>query len=373
MRKQRANAFSLIEVVVVLAIIAALLTVLAVSFIRYLDRIAGEKETAALKTIGAAFKERVRITRSMPNDANWAPGVAAQLGWELSEVTANDRNHTRIFLIDPNMQVGQNSVGPLLPYTQLIGGSMVTNGVGTYVRPIFPRYMIVSTLGTALPSTLVSGVGDTSGANAFANLWTTAEGAVPTGWSWSSGADLKIQRIDLSDLFVAIGLANSDSTRVPSYGIDGLTAANVSYTVAPPPPKYFIRGSELKLYNHNGVLEYAEILYTSHDFTFELGAWAGKPYLGRSVGAPTGKDLQRAMDLFLKAPANQYAQAGATKQGVHDAMVAYMQAFIAWRDGAQPYDGEGCPGPVGNTATAQAVGTARATLTTVTDNLITPR
>jgi hypothetical protein len=133
---------------------------------------------------------------------------------------------------------------------------------------------------------------------------------------------------------------------------------------------YYMRGSELKLYNASGVLEYTEILYTSQEFTFELGSWQAKPYLGRAVGNPNGKALQRAMDLFLKAPSNPYAKAGATKEQVYNAMVAYMEAFIDWREAGYP--GESCPGPVSNNGYTAAVSAARVTLSTATANFIDP-
>ena len=369
MKTNRNNAFTLIEAIISLTIVAILLAALVISFIKRLDRIAGLKEVAALKSIATAFKESVKRSRYVPDHTGWASAVAGQLGWQTNDVTANDRNFPRIFLFDPTMQIGTNNATPLIPYAQTISGSMVNSG-GSIVRPINPRFMVLSSIGTPLPSSLASGLGDVSGANAFTNIWFTPDRGVPTGWSGMNGADLKIERIDLSDLFVQIVLANADTTLVPSYGVDNLTAVNVPYTSSPPPPMYFIRGSELKLYDENGTLEYSEILHGSRDYTFELGSWQGKPYLGRAVDNPMGKDLQRAMDLFLRAPVNQNAQGGATKQSVYNAMVAYMEAFIAWRDNGYP--GESCPGPVANNSYSDAVAAARATLSNVTDDLINP-
>jgi hypothetical protein len=171
---------------------------------------------------------------------------------------------------------------------------------------------------------------------------------------------------------VPITLVNASSPSLPLYGIDNSTlSTNIQTDVDPPfEAAYFIRGSELKLYDEDGYLDYSEILYIGHDFTYELGTWYAKPYLGRSTGTPNGKDLQRAMDLFLRAPQNPEAQGGATRQGVHDAMVAYMEAFIEWRD--NNYLGEGCPGPVANNGYSSAVGAARTALSTVSNNLINP-
>jgi hypothetical protein len=362
--------------IVVLAILAIVLTTIAVSFAKRMDRLASERETASLKKMAAAFKRSVEANRYIPDATTWVATVAAQLGWHTNAVSANERQIARVLLIDPFMQVGSASVGgPLLPYTQTTAGSVVLNGADV-IRPPNPRFMIISTTGSPLPSGIVSGLGATNGANAFNNIWATAEGAVPTGWAFDNGDDLKIARIDLSDLFVPISLWNFDSTRTAFYGIDGLTTNSVTYAVITPPPRYFIRGTELKLYGATGAadLQYAEVVFTGHDFVFELGGWTAKSLLGRGVGTPYGKDLQRALDLFLRAPVNQYAQAGATRAGVRDAMVAYMTAFIAWRDAAGgSYPGEGCPGPVANNTYTTALATARADLHTVSVNLIAPR
>jgi hypothetical protein len=359
--------------IVVLAIIAIVLTTIAVSFVKRMDRQASERETANLKKMAAAFKRSVELNRYIPDDTTWVGTVATQLGWQANQVSANERNISRVLLIDPLMQVLSSS-GPNLPYSQPGLGSRVTDGLGGVIPPQNPRFMIVSTVGSPLPSGIVSGLGATNGANAFNNIWGTAEGAVPTGWTFANGNDLKIARIDLSDLFMRITLLNSDTTRIPFFGIDALTTNFVATSESK--FMYFIRGTELKLYGATGTndLQYAEVVFTRHDFTFELGGWTANSALGRSVGTPYGKDMQLALDLFLRAPVNTYAQTGGTRTAVRDAMAAYMNAFINWRDNpGQPYEGEGCPGPVANNTNTVALAAAMATLNTVSGNLINPR
>jgi prepilin-type N-terminal cleavage/methylation domain-containing protein len=371
MRVSRKSGFSLIEMIVVLAILAIVLTTVAVSFVKRMDRIVNQRETANLKKMGAAFKRSVEVSRYVPSAGTWVDTLATQLGWQAAQVSMNERQNPRVLLIDPFMQVGTPSVGgPTLPYSQPIGGSIVTNGSGAVIRPPNSRFMIISTTGSPLPAGLVSGVGATNGANSFNNIWGTADGVVPTGWTFANGNDLKIARIDLSDLFLPITLWNYDSTRTPFYGIDAIPTNSVSYTVATPPPMYLIRGTELRLYGAAG-LQYAEVIYTSHDFRFELGAWTTTAALGRSAGTPFGKDLQRALDLFMRAPANPRARSGATAVAVRENMMAYMNAFVAWRDAAYP--GANCVnGNVGNNTYTTALGTARGDLSTITGNWINP-
>ncbi|HVK59587.1 MAG TPA: type II secretion system protein, partial [Candidatus Kapabacteria bacterium] len=114
MRSRR--GFTLLELIVALAIVAIILTVLTVSLIKHYDRIAQQKENAAIKSIGTALKESVRRARYVPDENAWASMVSTHLGWQIGRVTVNDRSNARIFLIDPTLQIGTNS----LPYSQSV-------------------------------------------------------------------------------------------------------------------------------------------------------------------------------------------------------------------------------------------------------------
>lgn len=347
MKKNYQTAFTLLEMVIVLAIIAILAAVLLPPMIKRLDLIASEKESATLKSMAQAFKESVQTWKHVPSETGWAQAVALQLGVEVGDVNTNERRQPRRFLIDPALRIGNNN-SPSLPYTQPVAGAQVTNGVAPpgdrVVRPIRPRFMIVTSTSRALPGGVVSGISPSSGAFAFTNIWETPEGVVPAGWSWDGAQDLKIQRIDLSDLFVQAILSNKDTNLTAYYAIDDIGTNSVS-PFTNPPDSYYIRTTELRLLNNPQAVEYSEILQESANYIFELGSWQAKPYLGRGVGQPGALDLQRAMNLFLAAPTNAAAQNGVVQVQVHDAMISYMSNFVTWRNAGYPgqFQGQGNP------------------------------
>src|ERR1051326_8370898 len=192
----RSGGFSLIELIGVLAVIAILAAALAPSFVRPMDKTAGDSESAALKSIGDAFQQSILRTRYIPSEADWATAVATEWGVDTAAVTINARRQPRFFLIDPNLSIA----GAGLPYRQ-------TNS-GAVNFPSSPRVMILSSVGNPLPAGIVSGVA--TAAN-FTNIWNAADGAVPAGApafsGWAGGGDdLKVQRVDLSPLFVRLQL-----------------------------------------------------------------------------------------------------------------------------------------------------------------------
>jgi type II secretory pathway pseudopilin PulG len=344
MNRARPNAFTLIETIAVIAAIAALAAALLVPMIRRLDDATRQKEANTLATMAAAYKERVATTRIIPNETGWAAAVAAVTGQQLSVITANDRGLARIFLIDPALRIG-NSAGATLTYTQRVTGHVFPTTTNS-ARPVSPRLMIVSSCAAPLPTNLVSGVGASSGAYSFNNLWGTSDGSIPTGWTWSGRADdLKIQRIDLSDMFVQVALNNRDLNLLPRYvisaGASGVDTNTVDYGCRF--PMYFLKGSEIRLLNVPGVVEYSEILFQSKSFTFEKGTWQAESYIAIGVGQPTPMDLQRAFNLFMAAPTNAYANAGATQTTVSNAVMGYLTNYIAWRNAGYPLGGGGKP------------------------------
>jgi prepilin-type N-terminal cleavage/methylation domain-containing protein len=323
----RSGGFSLIELIGVLAVIAILAAALAPSFVRPMDKTAGDLESAALKSIGDAFQQSILRTRYIPSEADWATAVATEWGVDTAAVTINARRQPRFFLIDPNLSIA----GAGLPYRQ-------TNS-GAVNFPSSPRVMILSSVGNPLPAGIVSGVA--TAAN-FTNIWNAADGAVPAGApafsGWAGGGDdLKVQRVDLSPLFVRLQLGwVASSHKWPSYSIDADNlAGSISVTNAISDwPGYFIQNSILYLYNYNGSLDSQQILIRDNSFSYDQDTWRG------SVGGEfflNGLDIASVVDRYLAAYPNARAQNGTNQQAiVVQSMINFMDRYDDWASAGFP-------------------------------------
>ena len=335
-----AQAFSLIELVGVLAIIAILALILAPVLVRQIDRIAGEQEVAALKSFADALQQSALRRRYLPGATDWATNVAAELGVDVANVTTNPRRQPRFFLIDPSLRVGNNS--STLPYTQSgwVTGSVVTNNSGVVTPPSSPRVMILSSLGRALPAAITNGV---SAAADFNGIWDCADGAVPAGPAFAGwtgqGDDIRIQRLNLTPLFVRLVLTSNNSstnnTEAAHYAIDS-TATN--YNIPSPGlgrDGYLIKNSVLYLYVGTNV-DSRQILLGDASFVYDLNVWrssiTGGSFLAGSL------DLGSIVDKYLAAPENPNALNTIATTGIQEQslvvsnMVAYMNAYNAWAD-----------------------------------------
>ncbi len=229
--RNRQTAFTLIEMIGVLAVVAVLAGLLVPVALRHLDQIASEQEAARLQALGDALQQNILSTHSIPSYTNWATVVATQSGLDVGSVTNNFRNRPRVLLVDAGGWLSNK-----LTYVQ--------SSVGTSNLPVNARVMLVSSLGRNLPITTGMPL-----ASDFDALWNAPPGTVPwTGWN-GDPYDVKIQRVNLSPLFVKLVLTTYNS------------ATNGQYSIEPAPPNatnqvpfnsgfgaYFLKGTTLKLY-----------------------------------------------------------------------------------------------------------------------------
>src|SRR5882672_4424742 len=101
-REVLCRAFTAIELVGVLTVIALLAAAVFPTVIRRIDQAAWTKETADLNTIADAYTQCILRNKTIPNLTNWASSVASQLSLPVSAVTNTPRGIPRVFLVDLN-------------------------------------------------------------------------------------------------------------------------------------------------------------------------------------------------------------------------------------------------------------------------------
>jgi len=337
-------SFSLIELIGVLAVIAILAGVLVPALIRQMDKIAGDQETASLKSFGDALQQSIMRKRYIPSTTDWSTNIATELGVDVSNVTTNSRRQRRFFLVDPDLRIGNNS--SVLPYNQANWASGSTNSSGVLVvPPLSPRVMILSSMSidSPLPAGITSGAPPSS-AN-FNGIWDwndadTGFPNAPVFASWAGrGDDLKIQRVNLSPLFVRLIL----TTNVSDSGYYSIDSTSTNYIVTNPGRDgYFIRNSLLYLYFVRTNIDSQQILTRDTSFVYEQNVWrsslAGGSFLAGSL------DLGSIVDKYLDSPENTNALYTSTnyinghgntnrmtqQSVVVSNMTAYLKAYTNW-------------------------------------------
>jgi prepilin-type N-terminal cleavage/methylation domain-containing protein len=317
------RAFTLIEMIGVLAIVAILATIIVSTTTRRLDIAAANLESTTQVRYAAALQASILRNRYIPgtNNWDWATNIAMELGVNTASVTNNARNLPRCFLIDPNASL-------LLPYDQ------GNNNIPT--NPPSLRVMIVSSLSTPLPSFVTTG---TPSPIVFSNLWNWSDqsSTPPPGWpaSWNNrGNDLVVQRIDLDPLFVHVTLQNYQSTDQGSYSVDRLWTNQVPNAST---NGYLLKNSILGLLA-GGSLQANQILSRDASFFYIEQVWRGSLNFGPSSGqtlsvsnaAAMGAVFAATAGAFTRSPYSTSATGGMTPPLVVNAMSNFMSAYNSW-------------------------------------------
>lgn len=318
----------MIELIGVLAVIAVLAGMMIPSAIRILDQIASEREVALLGNLGNAFQKAIVRAHSIGPLADWPSLVATEAGLPTTEVTANPRRNPRVVLFD------KSETGWLynltFPWYQ-------TNGSppGLSAPPANARVILVSSLGRPLPTTLNQ---SSISAAQFTDLWNAPDHSLPASAPWNTwngdAYDVKVQRVDLSSLFVKVVLSTYLSTNAGLYRIDN--SALHSAPTGAGVTRYFMKGSVLQLHSAapDMALQHSEVLESDTSFVYENGIWRSSIVGG--VPAVLA-DASGIVEAFLRAPENIRA-VNTNGMAIQQIMVvsnfvSYMSNYNVWAEG----------------------------------------
>lgn len=319
----KACGWSLIELVGVLAVIAILTAAIVPPLLRQLAETFRSNEARFLQQMADALKRSIIRQHFIPDHNGIAEAIAQELGITVNKVRFVRDGPERVFWIDPDLAVGPNGGG--LPYLQTWQGS---------IQPVSPRILIISSLSRPLPENVVSGVAPS--ASAFASVWDAAENQVPADWTWSGdGADLKIQRLDMTPLFVRVSLHNSSLSPARFKVGDESTLRSIETDLF----THYLAGTRLGLYGSDDTLQTTEIIYEDSVYTFFYnGVWKRGLYPNPNLNAwrRSGYELQMACDLFMNSPPNPNAKHGVTQTNVVQAMIDYMNNYVIWAEAGFP-------------------------------------
>lgn len=172
-RRAASRAFTLIELIGVLAIIAIMASVLAPNMLRSLDRAAVRAEYETARQLGSQVELHLRDRGALPAAGTWTADIAAYSDLAAIDIQRNKRLNNRLLVYD------------------------------TSSTP-FPRALLLSSMraGLNLPNAA------TVSAN-FQTIWQTADEAVPSTLNWAgwnavanSGDYLVIERMNFRPIYL---------------------------------------------------------------------------------------------------------------------------------------------------------------------------
>jgi prepilin-type N-terminal cleavage/methylation domain-containing protein len=316
-KPNRAKAFSLIEMVGVLAIISLLAAAAAPTFIKRIDHDFRTSEKLVTRKLAEGLRENCIRNGRVPAVPDWPAAIASNLDLNVSQVLANSRKHTRRFLADPAFSIN----GSALPYVQGTSGSLSA--------PVNARGIILSTAAVPLPS--LTGISGTD----FTNIWVTADGTKPAALSsWGGRAeDLIIERIDLAPIFHKVVLVNVDPLPddLPNRGYYALSTNAATWH----PPEsfltlYVIQDTVLSFYRANGTsVDISEILKNDMSFVYRRSKW------GRRLGGSDESigDFGELVSEFMEGPPPAAPKFAATQQAVINEVYSFLWAYAVWANG----------------------------------------
>jgi len=343
--KMPGAAFTLIEIIGVLAVLSIIAAVLAPVIIQKVDDAARSRDATELSGMASALKAVILRTGGVPDPPHMIQAIATELGVATNQVIWNSRNVQRRFLIDPGFWIGPSGS---LPYVQSVtpGGTLAASN-GRDVPGLNLRILILSSLSDPLPGT-----------SDFNIAWSTPDKTKPADWTtWNgAGVDLRIQRVDLAPLFHHVILNRVDADYSGSFAIENGGVSSTTNIVVGISNAWYLGGTVLCLYDTNSgptsyALESKVVIQNDLSYVFENRGWHSQ-LCGWGTNGPVALDSSLAAaftwfaNVLATAPASpnsQPAQGDSTVAIVGD-LFAFMndynfwarQGFVAGADNAWP-------------------------------------
>ncbi len=323
------RAFSLLEITGVLGVLTILASLALPSLLQQLGERARRLEIERLSQIGQGLREYILRAHQVPAPTTLVSNVAEVLGWPVRWVQETAAGQPRVFLYDPELQIGTTTAATL-PYVQTVSGAATLSGA---------RCLMVSSLGAALPG--VIGNPGTNAATVFNLLWDTPDGEQPPGWSWGGEwRDILVQRVNLQPLFTRVVL-NNNHIRFGRYSVDNTNApvalTTNSFTA------FFLGRTQLGLHGDGtGPLQSVQLVPGAEaanrdpayawypSYVYERGIWRGRLFMESPRPRRSGNDLQAAYEIFMSGPPNVYKVGSVTQSSVTWAMYNFMSNYVVW-------------------------------------------
>ena len=276
MKARRTAAFTLIEMIGVLAIMSIVAAMLLPNMARRISRSNGEKEEQTLGVLADGLVRYTRMYQAIPGQASWVTNVATMTGLsvnDVSRVLPNDAASARVYLIHPSFTpstaAGGGFADPL--WTQSSSGATsVTNA----------RILIISSHKSSLSLPVSSG--KASSTAVFDAIWDwnfdQSSKAPPSGWpvAWTgNGEYLHVQRVNFAPGFQRVTFSNSHYPTVfPSTQFG--SAASSTLNSAAAIDAFYLQGTYLRLYKDSGAggaLDLSHSVEAAMNFLYESNRW----------------------------------------------------------------------------------------------------
>jgi prepilin-type N-terminal cleavage/methylation domain-containing protein len=323
------RAFSLIEMIGVLAVIAVLVAMLLPRWIKRIDLATSRAEVGNLLTVSNALVAQVLHGSGGVNlfDATtWQQPVANWTMLPVSKVTANARGYTRLYYVQ------ENSIPPT-GYSQDSQGTSGFSG-----PPQNLRAMVVSVLrGDGLDGgTCPYPSGGALSPTEFDRLWNLADGAKPSGGGWDSfhcrGDNFLVARVNYAPLFHHLLLLNRETNQVPAFTINDAGPQYINRVPNADNPgwdAYYLDGTVVGLCDTTGQPMTRYVIERDISFVWEDGKWRAD-ILGMPESQTLADDFAQKAAEFLAAMRYGGANQGANQQGVVTAMYDFMFSYVFW-------------------------------------------